>query len=82
LAEWEQTHGKKKAKYALTSTGLLMEGVSQVPRGGSPSDSNHRAAPYEFWQESRQAVVAWWIPFLSRTKISNKAKKMVNLKVQ
>ena len=30
LAEWEQTHGKKKAKYALTSTGLLMEGVSSV----------------------------------------------------
>src|SRR6266404_896935 len=28
LAECEQTHGKKKAKYALTSTGLLMEGVS------------------------------------------------------
>jgi hypothetical protein len=27
LVEWEQTHGKKKAKYALTSTGLLMEGV-------------------------------------------------------
>jgi hypothetical protein len=26
LAEWEQTHGKKKAKYVLTSTGLLMEG--------------------------------------------------------
>jgi hypothetical protein len=24
LAKWEQTHGKKKAKYALTSTGLLM----------------------------------------------------------
>jgi hypothetical protein len=30
LAEWEQTHGKKKAKYALTSTGLLMEGL--MPR--------------------------------------------------
>jgi hypothetical protein len=28
LAEWKQTHGKKKAKYVLTSTGLLMEGVS------------------------------------------------------
>jgi hypothetical protein len=28
LAEWEQTHGKKKAKCVLTSTGLLMEGVS------------------------------------------------------
>jgi hypothetical protein len=27
LAEWEQTHGKKKAKCVLTSTGLLMEGV-------------------------------------------------------
>jgi hypothetical protein len=27
LAEWEQTHGKKKAKCALTSTGLLMEGL-------------------------------------------------------
>jgi len=27
LAEWKQTHGKKKAKYVLTSTGLLMEGV-------------------------------------------------------
>jgi len=26
LAEWEQTHGKKKAKCVLTSTGLLMEG--------------------------------------------------------
>jgi hypothetical protein len=29
LAEWEQTHGKKKAKCVLTSTGLLMEGVSE-----------------------------------------------------
>jgi hypothetical protein len=28
LAEWEQTHGKKKAKCVLTSTGLLMEGLS------------------------------------------------------
>jgi hypothetical protein len=27
LAEWEQTHGKKKAKCVLTSTGLLMEGT-------------------------------------------------------
>jgi hypothetical protein len=27
LAEWKQTHGKKKAKCVLTSTGLLMEGV-------------------------------------------------------
>ena len=27
LAEWEQTHGKKKAKCVLTSTGLLMEGL-------------------------------------------------------
>ena len=26
LAEWEQTHGKKKTKWVLTSTGLLMEG--------------------------------------------------------
>jgi hypothetical protein len=31
LAEWEQTHGKKKAKCVLTSTGLLMEGLSRVP---------------------------------------------------
>jgi hypothetical protein len=29
LAEWEQTHGKKKAKCVLTSTGLLMEGLSR-----------------------------------------------------
>jgi hypothetical protein len=29
LAEWEQTHGKKKAKCVLTSTGLLMEGLRQ-----------------------------------------------------
>jgi transketolase len=29
LAEWKQTHGKKKAKYVLTSTGLLMEGLSR-----------------------------------------------------
>jgi len=27
LAEWEQTHRKKKAKCVLTSTGLLMEGL-------------------------------------------------------
>jgi hypothetical protein len=27
LAKWEQTHGKKKAKFVLTSTGLLMEGL-------------------------------------------------------
>jgi hypothetical protein len=27
LAEWEQTHGKKKVNYALTSTGLLVEEV-------------------------------------------------------
>jgi len=26
LVEWEQTHGKKKTKCVLTSTGLLMEG--------------------------------------------------------
>jgi hypothetical protein len=31
LAEWEQTHGKKKANCVLTSTGLLMEGLSRVP---------------------------------------------------
>jgi hypothetical protein len=31
LAEWEQTHGKKKAKCVLTSTGLLMEGLSRKP---------------------------------------------------
>jgi hypothetical protein len=30
LAAWEQTHGKKKAKCVLTSTGLLMEGVVRV----------------------------------------------------
>jgi hypothetical protein len=30
LAEWELTHGKKKAKCVLTSTGLLMEGVSRI----------------------------------------------------
>jgi hypothetical protein len=30
LAEWEQTHGKKKAKCVLTSTGLLMEGLERV----------------------------------------------------
>jgi hypothetical protein len=35
LVEWEQTHGKKKAKYALTSTGLLMEGVDDWIRLGS-----------------------------------------------
>ena len=30
LAEWEQTHGKKKAKCVLTSTGLLMEGAEAI----------------------------------------------------
>jgi hypothetical protein len=30
LAEWEQTHGKKKAKCVLTSTGLLMEGLCSI----------------------------------------------------
>jgi len=30
LAEWEQTHGKKKAKCALTSTGLLMEDLCRA----------------------------------------------------
>jgi hypothetical protein len=30
LAEWEQTRGKKKAKCALTSTGLLMEGPKVI----------------------------------------------------
>ena len=29
LAAYEQRHGKKKAKCALTSTGLLMEGVDE-----------------------------------------------------
>jgi hypothetical protein len=29
LAEWEQTHGKKKAKCVLTSTGQLMEGLDR-----------------------------------------------------
>ena len=33
LAEWEQTHGKKKAKCALPSTGLLMEGVGLTSAG-------------------------------------------------
>ena len=37
LAEWEQTHGKKKAKYVLTSTGLLMEGLVRTPRKFSVS---------------------------------------------
>jgi len=35
LAEWEQTHGKKKAKCVLTSTGLLMEGVTHGLRPDS-----------------------------------------------
>src|SRR6202035_4874947 len=30
LAEWKQTHGKKKAKCVLTSTGLLMEGLCRA----------------------------------------------------
>jgi hypothetical protein len=30
LAESKQTHRKKKAKYALTSTGSLMEGVDNL----------------------------------------------------
>jgi hypothetical protein len=34
LAEWKQTHGKKKVKCVLTSTGLLMEGLSNASRGG------------------------------------------------
>ncbi len=33
--KWEQSHGKKKAKCALTSTGLLMEGLSSVLRSNS-----------------------------------------------
>jgi hypothetical protein len=32
LAEWEQTHGKKKAKCVLTSTGLLTKGVELTSR--------------------------------------------------
>jgi hypothetical protein len=41
LAEWEQTHGKKKAKCVLTSTGLLMEGLRFVSynSGGSLATS-------------------------------------------
>jgi hypothetical protein len=30
LAEREQIHGKKKCKCALTSTGLLMEGLDEI----------------------------------------------------
>jgi len=37
LAEWEQTHGKKKAKCVLTSTGHLMEGLS-LRADNLPSD--------------------------------------------
>jgi hypothetical protein len=36
LAEWEQTHGKKKAKCVLTSTGLLTEGV-EAKMGSTPT---------------------------------------------
>jgi hypothetical protein len=32
LAEWEQTHGKKKAKFALTSTGLSWKDLTRVFR--------------------------------------------------
>src|SRR6202049_5083759 len=42
LVEWEQNHGKKKAKYVLTSTGLLMEGL--VDR--ALHDSRRRPHPY------------------------------------
>ncbi len=34
LAEWELTLRKKKVKVCLTSTGLLMEGVSHVTAQG------------------------------------------------
>ena len=34
LAEWEQIHGKKKCKCALTSTGLLMEGFDRFRMSG------------------------------------------------
>jgi len=52
LAEWEQTHGKKKAKYVLTSTGLLMEGVeARVCRAMVLSDMalrRSRGSPQKF----------------------------------
>jgi hypothetical protein len=32
LADWKQTHGKKKEKCALTSIGLLMEGLGSKAR--------------------------------------------------
>jgi len=44
LAEWKQTERKKKTKCALTSTGLLMEGLEdyfRVPRG-SCIDPGHQ----------------------------------------
>jgi hypothetical protein len=45
LAEWEQTHGKKKAKCVLTSTGLLMEGVIEDRIRQSDVECQHLGVP-------------------------------------
>jgi hypothetical protein len=51
LAEWEQTHGKKKVKCALTSTGRLMEGLSRrrkpPVRSASPGKGAQTPARHE-----------------------------------
>jgi len=44
LAEWEQIHGMKKCKCALTSTGLLMEGVG-LPSGRAMQKRSSTAPP-------------------------------------
>jgi hypothetical protein len=44
LAEWKQTHGKKKVKCVLTSTGLLMEGLLYQSLVSAQVLANHNSA--------------------------------------
>ncbi len=53
LAEWEQTHGKKKAKCVLTSTGLLMEGVSLSVPGLRRGVSSLRSVAANYFQSQQ-----------------------------
>src|SRR5260221_8055765 len=58
LAEWEQTHGKKKAKCALTSTGLLMEGLGLACVLGSiqtPRDCLYTAPQWTVQASTRKS---------------------------
>jgi hypothetical protein len=65
LAEWKQTHRKKKAKCVLTSTGLLMEGLRRFGpnfRQTSQNTENPRfqlMAQWGYIKDGREVENRW-----------------------